>query len=820
MSLPPRVFPRLWIVVLICACGFLYWCDQARIRRVREVSAMIEGAPANGMAKGSTATGDTTGQRRLIVPGRNERSFDWIAQTQQMFVRHEARVRHVDYDNAPQGRAVNAASPYRWWLGLVARIDQVMSGRPIAASVENAAIWAGPALHFLFLVGGAFFVAWRFGGVAAILFSVGVVTLFPLAGEFLPGMPDDRGLSPLIVIGSLLAVLAGMISANDDEARAKPGWFAAAGVIGGLGLWVDVAAQVPVIAGIAVGGILVSLVARRSRAGTEKKGETVLPWRVWSLAGAATVLVAYLIEYFPAHFDLWRVESVHPFYGLAWIGLGEWLGSFEKWIRTGKYSEKGVRGWIALTVSLLAIASIPLVMWKTGSRAFLVRDLPSLRLTPMDDGAVATSVWAWIAQDGMTAAVWTTVLPVLALVPVGWILFRPATKPRARFAVALGLGPALVLLGFATQQLGDWSGFDAVLLAVLVAAFAGRFWIFFSVRNWAWAGVVVGIAILGITRLLPEKFPEAGGKLTASESQELIERHLAHWLARHAGESGAVVYAPPGETATLCFYGGLRGVGTFAAENREGFGASLMIAAAKTMEEAQGLLLARSVRYIVIPSWDPFFDDFAQRYLAKNYSNRTSLLAQELRRWNLPPWLRPIPYQIPVAGGFEGQSVLVFEVVDDQSPAVAAGRLAEYLVEIGELDRAIGVAETLRRFPGDVGALVARAQVQGAKEDGRGVAETLAALQARLANGADRFLPWDRRVSLAIVLARANQIDPAREQLKRCLVEADAKKLRSLTTGSLYGLEVLARAYNMNTPDPTMNEFALSLLPQDLRERL
>ncbi|MEO6993475.1 MAG: hypothetical protein ABI273_07590, partial [Lacunisphaera sp.] len=218
--------------------------------------------------------------------------------------------------------------------------------------------------------------------------------------------------------------------------------------------------------------------------------------------------------------------------------------------------------------------------------------------------------------------------------------------------------------------------------------------------------------------------------------------------------------------------------------------------------------------------WDSFFDEFAQRYLTKDFSNRTSLLVQELRRWNLPPWLRPIPYQIPVGGGFEGQTVFVFEVVDEQTPAVAAGRLAEYLVEIGDLDQAVAVADTLRRFPGDVGALVAIAQVQGAKGDGSGFALTLTALQARLANGADRFLPWDRRVSLAIVLARANQIDPAREQLKRCLAEADGKKLRSLTTGSLYGLEVLAKAFGMGIPDPALNTLALSLLPQDLRDRL
>ena len=74
-------------------------------------------------------------------------------------------------------------------------------------------------------------------------------------------------------------------------------------------------------------------------------------------------------------------------------------------------------------------------------------------------------------------------------------------------------------------------------------------------------------------------------KLTSAEAQELIERDLAHWLARHANEPRPVVFAPPRETLTLCFYGGLRGIGTFATENNAGFGAALMMAGAQTMEE-------------------------------------------------------------------------------------------------------------------------------------------------------------------------------------------------------------------------------------------
>ena len=144
------------------------------------------------------------------------------------------------------------------------------------------------------------------------------------------------------------------------------------------------------------------------------------------------------------------------------------------------------------------------------------------------------------------------------------------------------------------------------------------------------------------------------------------------------------------------------------------------------------------------------------------------------------------PTRCPSAAGFEGQSVLVFEVVDEQSPAAAAGRLAEYLVETGRLEEAAAAGEALRRFPGDVGALAARAQVERALGDDGAFARTLDTLLARLSNGGDRYLPWDRRVSLAIVLTQGRRIDLARDQVRRCLCGCQ----RGEAAVALHGLAV------------------------------
>ena len=815
------------MIVPVCACGFLGWTDHGRMQRVEHVSGLAGRAESANIAEARSPTGYANRQRELIVPERNENSFEWIAQTQQMFATGELRVRHVDYDNAPHGREVNRTSPYRWWLGAIAWLDHTISGRPIGLAVERAALVADPALHALLLIGCTILVAWQFGAFAAALMSVGLVAIFPFAAGFLPGAPDDHGLANGCALVSVLLLLAGTNAlrpeggAGADELAARQGrrWFALAGVVGGFGVWLGVATQVPMVAGIFLGALIAAWIMRRGASGASSGTTVAAPWHAWALSGAATILVASVAEYFPAQLGSWSLDSVHPLYGVAWLGAGELLVRAWRWGRREKILA-GRRDGIAVGLALAAVTTVPAIMWKTGSQGFLARNLLWARLTDLPDGAMAASFQAWLLRDGPSAAVVATLLPLLAIAPAAWLLLRRSTKREARIPLAIACGPALIALGFAWRQLSWWSTLDGTLLVLMVAATARGGPAVSRPSRWLWAALAGGVAIAGTIQLLPKKSVGAGLTLTSSESAELIERHLAHWLAKRTGKDGAVVYAPPHQTTTLSFYGGLRGIGTFAPENRAGFGTSLSIAGVKTIEEAQGLLQARGVRYVVVPSWDPFFDEFARLYLDQSFSNRTSFFIGELRRWNLPPWLRPVPYQMPVSGGFEGQSVLVFEVVDEQNPAVAAGRLAEYLVETGQLDQAASASEALRRFPGDVGALAARAQVQSARGDAPGVAQTLDSLLSRLASGADRFLPWDRRVSLAIVLARGDRLDLATEQVRRCLAELSEQKLRSLSTGSLYGLMVLSHSFGVGTADPKLRELALELLPADLRAGL
>ena len=105
------------------------------------------------------------------------------------------------------------------------------------------------------------------------------------------------------------------------------------------------------------------------------------------------------------------------------------------------------------------------------------------------------------------------------------------------------------------------------------------------------------------------------------------------------------------------------------------------------------------------------------------------------------------------------------------------------------------------------------------RERPEGVARALEPLLQTLTNGLDRVLPWDRRMSLAVVLAQADRRDLATTQLRRCLAEANEERLRSLGAGSIYRLLVLSKAFAVPLPEK-LRDYALTLLPAEARARL
>jgi hypothetical protein len=767
------------------------------------------------VAVSASSAPELAADNHLIVSEQLTESYHWLAQTQRMFNRGEWRVRHIDYENAPDGRAVYTPSPYRWWLGLIAWCDHLVSGHSSAQSVEAAALVADPILHLLLILGAATLIAWRFGALPAVLISIGFVTLFPFGAGYLPGAPDDRGLAQIFALGSVLLLAIGVraTSAPDAGEKLARRWFSLAGVMGGLGLWVSVSVQGPVLGGIFAGALLAAWVTRVPKQ-VKSAGIVALPWRAWAVAGGVTALGAYLIEFAPAYLWHWQLSSIHPLYALAWLGAGEILVQATEWIQTGKIP-RTFRNYAQLVLATLAIAALPVAIWKIHGSDFLIPDTSSLRLTKLPESAVARSFAAWISRDGLTPSLFVTLLPLILIVPAGWFLLRENPARVRRVSVAITLGPVIIALGFACYRLVWWNTLDGLLLMMLAAMTAG---LSKSANpkyaRFAWVSATLLLS-LGVLFVAPRRKAQTENDLTRSEVLGLIERDLAGWLALHGDPAGVVVLAPPNETTALCYYGGMRGMGSFSWENKEGVAAAMLILTNRSLPEAKAVIDRRKITHIVLFSWDSEFDD----YTRSGTGQSASTFRDQLQLPTLPLWLRPLAYELPKIAGFEGQSVTVFEVVDEQELATAVSRITEYLIEMGDLDQAARAAQGLRRFPADFGAWVARAEVELARGDEAEFAKSLKGLQARLAIKAPLALPWDQRVGLAVVLAKAKQEKLAREQVTACLAAADEGKLRALSPGSLYRLLVMSRGLGIRM-DPKLHEFALTLVSPELRDRL
>ena len=678
-----RPAPKAWIAALVLALGFVAWCDHARRGHVERISNVAnEDAPVDR----ASPTGYAGGKRWLIVPEHNNPTYHWIEETQLMLARGDWRVRHIDYENAPLGRDVGAASPYRWWLVLVARVDQAVTGQPAGLCVERAALYADPLLHLLLLAAAAVFAAWRFGSFCSAIVSVGIAVLFPLAGAFVPGVADDQGLGLACTLGGLMLLVAGTL-----DARRASRWFLLAGLAGGCSLWISAVGQLPVVLGTRRKPSLAALAARG------EKGAP-LPWRSWAFGGAAVSLLAYVVEYFPGHMRL-QLRVNHPLYAVAWMGLGELLSRLDSWMRESR-SPRGAREIGTCALAAAAVASLPVAMRWSPDRSFLSDDPLALRLTNLPGGAVASGLSEWIHRAGSAGAVAAACMPVILLGPAVWLLLHERTRGASRAAIAVALGPVLAALVLATGRLGWWHGFDAALVVLLVAVTAA-----FQVDGnpritpWMWSALVGFAFAFGLVQVAPASI-QSGSivlRLTRAEVEGVYERTLAHRIADLAGPDGATVLVSPGRTSSLCFYGGLRGLGTYNWENREGVSAEFHIATAMQPEEAHAVITERGVTHIVLPSWDTDLDEFARMSLR----NKEESFIYTLHNTDggIFSWLRAIPFELPPVAGFEDRSVLLLAVTEDADPATVQGRFVEYLVEMHKLDQAASWSRVLLRYP-------------------------------------------------------------------------------------------------------------------------
>jgi hypothetical protein len=807
MSSVTRWSHRYWILVLLGAIGFAVWMHTVRMGHVVEISKSA--GVTELRTDSASVTGYADGVRRLVVPAPNFESARTIVQTQHLLDSGEWRVRVSREENAPHGIEERSSSIVRWWLGVTAAGHALVGGVPSGVAVERAALVAEPAAHVLLVLATTLLVVRRWGAAAAAVTAIGLVGFFPVSAAFAAGLPSRE---PFVVAAALWSVLGGATGiggrvypeSGDGAARCARGGFVSGGVAGGIGLWVDASVQVWVLAGLLLGRWAARWAARGSDPVATGEGEC---WRVWSYAGAATTVVLWLLEYAPDRLDFFggRAGEIHPWYAVAWLGAGKLAG------RLGRPSAGKPSRLVWSTMFAGAAVFAPLVAAVVRAETFAsVFTFPGRPLSRLSGHGEATNLAQWFASPTKEWMLLAALVPLLLSVLVGIVFVRARRDGRRTDVLFVASMPAALMAVLACFDFGLW----ALCGALVLAGTLGAMRVESGVGNSVWFAGVGAVAAAGALMLVQTRSgvgEDGAVNVDPLELRSLVERDLAHWLARRSAEPEAVVLGPPALTAALSYYGGFRGLGTPNGANEAGFQAAMRIAAATSSDEARALVESRRVAFVVHPTWEPFLDEYARLGTTQPEASLMSLL----NNWLPPRWLRPTAYRLPDVPEFREEFVAVYEVVDVQDNATALSRLAEYFAEVGWLDHAERVAGALEdAFPGEVTAQTARAQVAAARRDGPAFGRALARLEEIQSENGDGWLEWDRRVALAVVWAQGNRAAQSRTQLERCLEEMDATALRSLAPGVLHRFMVLLTRNELSIDDAELRELAEKLAPE------
>ncbi len=675
----PWWLPALALALVLTFLGV----DSARrLEAVAAVSAVRPTGAPMPVPDVASPSGFAAGQHRLILPATATDGYHWLLQTERQLAGGGLRIRGTSADNAPAGREVHWSSPPRWWLATLTRVRQ--AARPdldAGRALEQVAAGSGAMALALLLVALTPLLSWRLGPGPAAFFALAWVGVFPLYETFLVGVVDHHGIVAMAaLVGVLVVVIAGGGWVRDGADSALPGlplpdvrsarrWFAAAGVVSGLGLWLSAATMIPVVMATAVGAVATRWVglrrgedsaglgdpARPVREGSPARAEPEL-WRLWALAGCATSLLAYAVEYAPSHMGL-RLEVNHPLYALAWLGLGDVV------------TRVWCRDWRRIAGGLFLAAAPAMVVLATRGSSFLLADpsLRSLHLGGIREFQGLASHLAGVSPPQALLSV--SALPVAAvlLLWMAWRAMGSQVRPADTARLVVAATPAAVLTGLALWQVRWLPTASALLLALAVTSLAlgasgAPGWTGGGVAGGPRRGVATALLVLVLAPfpLATAVFPWRAGYPVGQEAPQIVARDAAHRLRAEVGEGPVVVAAPPTTTTWMIWFGGFRGLGTLYWENREGLRAWEAIASAPTEAETRGLLASRGVTHVLVPSWEPI--GFA--------GSPPGFLAGAVAGGGHPAWLVPLPFPDADAPAFRGLTVRVFRVASSGQGAV------------------------------------------------------------------------------------------------------------------------------------------------------
>jgi hypothetical protein len=437
------------VLALALWFGWLTWFTDSGIRRF-EQSMQEWGTPASH--------GEAWRNERFFA---EPDSYYWLAYARELRESGGWRMRTTFADNAPYGRPMHWSHLPIWGLMATGRLIEVATGTNSAQALE----WAGrvllPLAGVIFL-GGLFVPLGRRAGWLVAGLTVGVLATAPdIQWNFHGLRPDHNGFQLAFAAGMWLCLALGGLG------RARPAahrWFAAAGLLGGVAMWIGATVFLFSLCAVAIGASLALFFAKRDD-GQEEAEPCPECWRTWAVCGAATGLFFYALEYAPRHLGM-RLEANHPLYALCWLGVGECLRTLFLWKNNagrldGKARVCGLAGLLAALALPLLILFGP-VAWYW-PRAEIMQRLHSQHIQEFFSlSKIAGGKWmsAWIAMGGAG---------LLSLPGAAWMVGRSRARVREQ-APIVGLWAVSVFFTLLYFWQVRWAPF-ALTASLLLTAF-------------------------------------------------------------------------------------------------------------------------------------------------------------------------------------------------------------------------------------------------------------------------------------------------------------------------------------------------------------
>lgn len=553
-------------------------------------------------------------------------SYYWIDYAREMTATGRWRIRHTRFDNPPEGRPVHWSQSISWLLVLSGRLRQAVTGEPLHTAIESSAVWIGPSLFFILIAGTGYLLLRRAGLIPSLVWMFNLLTLPAIQWSFHPLRPDHHGLHLGFLLSSLLCLLLGGLgwvrTGSDDDAapqlfvplrppdrRGARRLFVAAGILGGLGLWTGATVQLSGIALLSAGALLLVFLQARHSAGDSVASQRFDPsvWRWWGVAGAATSLVFYAVEYAPSLPGM-RLEVNHPLYALSWFCVGELVA---------RLATRPIRRAVVLLFAAGAML-LPALLLFGPSEWHTLRD-PIMRRMHLFIDEFRPYFTVHRSSPAIALLAGFGVLPIL-LAAAPYLVRRSRLTPYEQSAAAICFLTALSYAALTAWQT-RWANFFAatgLLLAVMILPVLWR------TRDGRASLVLVLTAVMFVQpagflglQLRDIHFRDISRERVGELMAPILQRQLAEQLGALNTNGTFRIMGGPHMAARLHYYGGLPSVSSYYWENIAGLRAAADFLAAEDDAEALRIARQRGITHVILP---PSADFVRMFYYLRNGS--------------------------------------------------------------------------------------------------------------------------------------------------------------------------------------------------------